>query len=297
MLYITLRQYQFILAVADANSITGAAAQLHISQPSISTAITQVEARIGQRIFARQRGAGIEITPFGHRFIARARRLVALATKIETNPNDDKSFTLACFEDLAPIHLAPTLSGLTRAFPDMRFEGREGRFAGLAEDLSTGRADLAIAFEVGFDSRFARRAVRDVLPVAFLATDHPLAGAKVVTLDQVLAHPLILFSEGHSEVFMRDLFTRLGLVPTVAARTSSLETMRALAAHGHGVGLSYSSAPGAISYDGKPLVTRPIATPEAAAQIVLVWSRLHQPDAAIVDLCATLVAQSGTAAG
>ena len=297
MLYITLRQYQFVLAVADANSITGAAAQLNISQPSISTAITQVEARIGQRIFVRQRGAGIDITPFGYRFIERARRLVALATEIEANPNDDRAFTLACFEDLAPIHLAPTLSGLAGGFPDIRFEGREGRFADLADDLSAGRADLAIAFDVGFDNRFVRLAVRDVLPVAFFATDHPLAAAEVVELKQVLAHPLILFSEGHSDTFMRDLFTRLGLVPTVAARTSSLETMRALAAHGHGVGLSYSSAPGAISYDGMPLVTRPVATAEAAAQIVLVWSKLHQPDAAIVDLCATLVAQSGAAAG
>ena len=40
----------------------------------------------------------------------------------------------------------------------------------------------------------------------------------------------------------------------------------------------YSCPPGDISYDGRPLVTVPISTPEAATQIVLLWSRLREPD-------------------
>lgn len=54
--------------------------------------------------------------------------------------------------------------------------------------------------------------------------------------------------------------------------------MRSLAAHGFGIGISYSCPPGDISYDGRPLVTVPISTPEAATQIVLLWSRLREPD-------------------
>ncbi len=52
--------------------------------------------------------------------------------------------------------------------------------------------------------------------------------------------------------------------------------MRSLAANGVSVGISYSRPPGDLSYDGKPLVTIPIATPEAKTEISLIWSSLRE---------------------
>lgn len=50
--------------------------------------------------------------------------------------------------------------------------------------------------------------------------------------------------------------------------------------------MSYSQQPNDISYDGKPLVTVPISTPEAATDIVLVWSKLRSVNAQILRVLA-----------
>ena len=279
MLYNTLRQYEYVVAVAEAGSLTDAAAMLHISQPSLSVAITRVEQQLGQAIFVRRKGAAIEITPFGYRLVEQARNLLRLATEIEKEPREPPPFVLGCFEDIAPWYLAPALETLRRRFPAMSLSGREGRFADLAADLAEGRSDIVISYDVGFEGKFERRKIRTVTPVAFLPTEHPLAKRPSVDLAELAAYPIILSTEALSEGFMRNLFNRLKLSPTVAHKATSLELMRSLAAHGSGIGISYSRPPGDVAYDGKPLTTVPISTPQAAVEIQLLWSALRAVDA------------------
>lgn len=279
MLYVTLRQYEYLVAVADLGSLTEAAAKLNVSQPSLSVAMTRVEQRLGARVFERGRGAQIKITPFGHQMITEARSLLSLAKRVERGPQKVAPFVVGCFQDIAPWYLAPALEKLAAALPMAAVQGREGRFADLAKDIAEGRIDIAISYDVGFGDDFERREIARVSPVAFMATDHPLAKQTSVTLAELVAHPMILFSEHLSEGFVRNLFETLRLTPKVCQSATSLEMMRSLAAHGLGIGMSYSCPPNAMSYDGKPLVTIPISTPEAATDIFLVWSRLREMNA------------------
>lgn len=285
MLYNTLRQYEYVVAVAERGSLTEAAAALHVSQPSLSVAISRVEETLGQAVFVRRKGAAIQVTPFGHRLVADARRLLELANAIEQHRDATRPFVLGCFADIAPWHLAPALKALRERFPAQAFQGFEGRFAELASALSEGRVDVALSYDVGFGEGFARRKLREVAPVAFLSRDHPLAGCASLELQQLAECPLILSSEELSQGYMRGLFDRLGLAPAIAARAASLESMRSLAAHGNGVGISYTAPPFERSYDGCPLVTCPISSPEAVADIVLVWSRLRQVEPPFAEIC------------
>lgn len=276
MLYISLRQYEYVVAVAEAQSLTTAAARLHVSQPSLSVAITRVEKVLGREIFRRAKGAAIVVTPFGHRFAERARRLLDMARDIEQRGDEGRPFVLGCFEDIAPWYLAPVVETLERDFPATGFRGLEGRFSGLARDVAEGRVDIAISYDIGFSGAFGRRKLRTVAPVAFVSCDHPLAGAPSVGLEEIAEHPVILSSEELSEGYIQSLFEALGLAPKIGHRTSALELMRSFAAHGKGVGISYSRPPGALSYDGRPLVTIPISTPGAAADLFLFWSGLRE---------------------
>ncbi len=284
MLYNTLRQYEYVVAVAEQGSLTKAATLLHVSQPSLSVAITRVEQKLGQSIFVRRKGAAIEITPYGHRFIQQARRLLQMANEIEHGADAQNPFVLGCFEDIAPWYLAPALKSLRSNFPAQAFEGLEGRFAALATDLKEGKVDLAISYDIGFEDQFECLKIKEISPVAFISTEHPLSTAPSVDLQQLVEHPLILSAEDLSEGYVSKLFEQMGRRPIVAARTASLEMMRSLAAHGTGIGLSYSHPPTSTSYDGHPLVTRPISSPEAIADIVLVWSRLRQADRQFDDI-------------
>lgn len=281
MLYLTLRQYSYLVAVAEAGSLTLAAARLNVSQPSLSVAITRVEDRLGQTLFERGKGAPIVLTPFGHRFVTRARRLLADAADLEQAAHQIRPLVVGCFEDIAPWYLAHLLEVLTTHLPDLTFQGREARFARIAADLAEGRMDLAVSYDLGFGAQVQRRVLGTVAPVAFVAPDHPLARQPNATLAQLAEHPLILFDEPLSESFMRDLFTGQNLTPDVAHKTASLEMMRALAAHRQGVGLSYSNPPTATSYDGAPLVSVPISDPQARTDIALLWSSRGTPDPAL----------------
>ena len=278
MLYISLRQYEYIVAVAEAGSLTRAAERLNVSQPSLSVAITRVEERLGALLFVRRKGSAIEITPYGHRVIERARDLLNIAGRIEQGPEQDRPFVVGCFQNIAPWYLVAAVERLQSRFPTMTFRPREGRFSELATDLSEGLADVVISYDIGFAGKFERQVMRTISPVAFLSSDHPLASRSAVELAELVAHPLVLFDEDLSAGFVRDLFGRLRLSPNIKQRVTSLEMMRSLAAHGFGIGISYSCPPGDISYDGRPLVTVPISTPEAATDIVLLWSRLQEPD-------------------
>lgn len=291
MLYNTLRQYEYILAVADAGSLTEAARQLNISQPSLSVAITRVEERLGQAVFARRKGAALEITPFGHGFVEEARGLLKHAQEIEFGTGAPAPFRFACFEDIAPWYLAATLKTLQAQFPDRVFEGTENRFAGLAEDLSQGRADLALSYNVGFDGAFSTRTIKTISPVVFLSTDHPLAARQSIALEELENHPLLLSSEDLSEGYVRNLFEARSLKPKVVARAASLESMRSLAAHGTGIGFSYACPPSSHSYDGHALVTLPVSSPEATAEIVLAWSALRTTDQAFMDIVEFIAGQ------
>jgi DNA-binding transcriptional LysR family regulator len=279
MLYISLRQYEYLVAVAEVKSLTLAAQKLNISQPSLSVALAKVESALGEVLFDRRKGANLEVTPFGHRFVAQAKALLDMAKELETSAHSERPFVIACFEDIAPWYLAQVLAALRDAFPDKVFEGREGRFSQLAIDLAEGRIDIAMTYDVGLDDRFERRLLQRVSPVAFMPCDHPLAQSKTVELSQIADHPVILSSEELSEGYVRTLFDDMNLQPKVVHRTAALEMMRSLAAHGEGIGISYSRPPGNVSYDGKSLSTITISTPQAVADVVLTWSHLRAPEA------------------
>ncbi|MFT4715896.1 MAG: DNA-binding transcriptional LysR family regulator [Paracoccaceae bacterium] len=291
MLYLTLRQYQYVVAVADAGSLTNAAAILHVSQPSLSVAISRVEARLENKVFIRRKGAAISITPFGHRLVEQARELLQSASAIEQRSDTARPFVIGCFEDIAPWYLTKALTALRTQFPDMTFQGREGRFSDLAADISEGRVDLALSYDIGFDGNFNRQKVKQVAPVAFVSTGHPLAKLPSIELHHLKDHPLILSSEELSLGYIRQLFDEFDLIPNVQQKTASLEMMRSFAAHGAGVGISYSKPPTDLSYDGQPLVSIPIRTPEALTDIVLIWTNLVKPDAKtqqILELMASI---------
>lgn len=279
MLYLSLRQYEYVIAVADAGSLTEAALRLHVSQPSLSVAISRVEDVVGAKIFVRRKGATIKITPFGHRFLAKARSLLDNAELLEQGSEAARPFVLGCFEDLAPWYLASSLDRLRGHFPHLTFEGVAGRFSELASGLEEGRIDLALSYDIGFDADYERHIIKRAAPVAFVASDHPLAERSELQQQDLQPHQLIFFEESLSNQFMRELLDRLHITPSIAPPVRSLELMRSMAAHGNGVGISYSRPPGDICYDGQTLKTIPIVTPEAEVDIKLIWSNLIEREA------------------
>ncbi|WP_050603092.1 LysR family transcriptional regulator [Ruegeria sp. 6PALISEP08] len=272
MLYISLRQYEYVCAIGCHGSLSVAAQHLNVSQPALSTALTRVEEHLGHPLFTRRRGAAMALTPQGRRFIEQAEALLNDAARIEASETPAPGMTqlrLGCFTDLAPFLLAPALHHLRIAFPNLAISYVAASFEGLLNSMIDGQIDIAITYDLTMDAGFTRAKLFDSKPKALMSPDHPLASTDGVTLTDIAIHPLILSTEGLSAQHILGLFRRMGLRPTVAHRAASLEIQRSLAAHGEGIGISYASPPSSISYDGRLLVGIPITDPDAAESVVL----------------------------
>lgn len=274
MLYLSLRQLEYVVAVARAGSLTIAAQQMNVSQPALSVALTQVETHLGQRLFLRRKGAPITLSAFGRLFLTDAETLLADAARLESpgglRQKRLERIVLGIFEDLAPGYLAPLLKLIRTHHPEIEVRTRIATFEALAEGVIASEVDVALTYDLGLDARFQREVFAEVSPQAWFHPLDPMAQRYAITLAELADRPLILSDQGLSIRHMLGLFRPLGVTPRVAHRAASVEVLRSLVANGEGVGISYTNPAGTISHDGLPLVRVPIIDARAREPIVLV---------------------------
>ena len=76
----TFRQIRYFVAVADSFSVSRAAAELHISQSAVTSAIRELETELGAALFERN-PRGVSLTTQGHQFLLHARRILSAMTE------------------------------------------------------------------------------------------------------------------------------------------------------------------------------------------------------------------------
>lgn len=276
---ISLTQLRYLAAVARHGSVTGAARTLNISQPSISVAIDAIEKDFGQKLFVRQRGSGVSLTSFGRVVVAKAKQVLAEADELMSLGSGNSAIggelVLGCFEDLAP-YFAP---GLIRAFserhPDVTVIVRDETFETLGRRLADAAIDLGLSYDLGLPAHFARILLHELRPHALLPAGHALADRAEVSLADLAAYPLITTDQPQSWQHMLDLFRSRGLSPVADRATSSFELQRSMVANGFGVAVSYTRPHGDRSYDGLPLICKPLSDPLPMQRIILTYDT-HQ---------------------
>lgn len=275
----SLRQLRYALAAAKHGNLTLAAEELHVSQPSISTAITELELLFGQPLFVRQRGLGVSLTPFGHTVMNQAKRVLAEARTFSDIGSEGSNFSgelvLGCYEDLAPYCLPQILRRLHQDAPQVAVDIREGGFEYLGKRLTEGTLELALTYDLGLPTHMERIELCQLTAHALLPADLPLASEALVSLHALSKYNLVVTDQIHSWQHVLDLFNFHGFTPERVQRTHSFEFQRSLVANGFGVALTYTRPFGDHSYDGQPLVCRPILEKLPAQRIVLAHDRRY----------------------
>jgi DNA-binding transcriptional LysR family regulator len=270
---LTLTQLRYLVAVARHGSVTAAARMLNVSQPSISVAIDNVEATLGQKLFVRQRGSGIALTSFGRGAVAKAKQVLAEADELVGLGTRDADvggeLVLGCFEDLAPYFAPALIRAFSQRCPSVTVVVRDETFETLGRRLGDSAIDLGLTYDLGLPSHFARILLHELRPHALLPQGHALASQASVSLAELAAHPLVTTDQPHSWQHMLDLFLSRGLSPVSQSTTSSFELQRSMVANGFGVAVSYTRPYGDRSYDGLPLVCKPLSDPLPMQRIIL----------------------------
>lgn len=142
----TLRHFQIFISVCDEQGMTQAAQKLHISQPSISQAVKELEEHYQVRLFERL-GKKLFLTPAGQELLHYARHIISLSAQTEK--------TLRSFSLAAPIRLGATLSigesifidiitRLKKAMPEQEVYSHVHNTAALEDSLLRDELDAAL---------------------------------------------------------------------------------------------------------------------------------------------------------
>lgn len=235
----TLRQLEYLVAIAQHGSFHAAARACHVTQPGLSAQIKQLEDGLGVRLFERNRRR-VLITPAGEEMVARARRVrVEVAHLVEAAQRHDRPLTgrlrLGVIPTVSPYLLPRALPRVRERYGELRLLLREGRTAELLALLHAGELDLLLlALEARLGGVETAALFRDPFVLA-VARSHRLAKRKRVSEADLAGESILLLDDGHC---LRDqalsFCNQVGIDEQPDFRASSLPTLVQMVAGGSG---------------------------------------------------------------
>lgn len=275
----TLRQLQYLKLLVEHGGFGKAAEAAHVTQPTLSAGIQELERILGAPVVDRAR-SGLILTDVGEAALAKARIILNEADELVQAARSAGQpltgrFRLGVIPTIAPFLLPRALPLLRSRFPGLRLYLREDLTQRLIAALKSGHLDaalIALPFDMtGLDS--AHVAHDEIL--AALPAGHPLAAQERTQPSELEGGDLILLEDGHC---LRDhALAACGLRPprqsdaeaTFAA--TSLPTLVQMVGSGLGVTLLPSMAVAAGLTEGAPIEIRPLQADDPTREIVVAW--------------------------
>jgi DNA-binding transcriptional LysR family regulator len=277
---LSLRQLRYLVAAADAGNVSGAARRLNVSQPSISSAISEVETYVGVPLFIRRHGRGVALTPAGEKVVNDARLLLKHAEDFAQNALDHSSglkgeIVVGCFLTLAVRFMPALLARFAQRYPGIAVTLHEGDQEELLAMLLSGRAEVALSYSFALPPDVLAQPLAELPPHAVVAASHPLAKRTRVSLRELAHDPFILLDLPYSRDYFFSLFHAVGAEPRVVFRSRSQELIQGLVAHGHGFAIQNAIPGRTVAYDGSRIAVLAIKEPLTPTRIMCLRLRRH----------------------
>lgn len=236
----SLKQIEYILAVARLGSFRGAADELGVSQPTLTAQIARAEQLLGTALFERSR-SGALLTPAGRLFEPQARRVLEaveeLTRCVDASTVDDRAtYRLGVKSTLGPYLLPPILPALRHAHGALRLFVREDSPRGLEEGLMRGDYDLILTSLPINNTEFVQEPLLREKILLAAPVDHPLAARTRWRGADLRGAAVLTTQPGH--LFTRrveELCQRLGAEIQHDYEGTSLDALRLMVVMGLGV--------------------------------------------------------------
>ncbi|HEU4537273.1 MAG TPA: LysR substrate-binding domain-containing protein [Polyangiaceae bacterium] len=288
---LTLRQLEYAVAVAETLGFHRAAERCHVSQPTLSAQVAQLEAALGVQLFERDRRHVI-VTPAGARLVERARRVLLeaqdlAAAAVRARDPLAGELRVGVIPTVAPYLLPEVTPLLSERYPRLRPVFLEAKTSEVVAGLDAGTLDaglLALEADLG---PCAHAEVRKDPFVVALPKGHPLARRARVGLADLAAETVLLLEEGHCLRAQALALCAKGGAREAAFRATSLATLAQMVSSGAGVTLLPSLAVEVENRRGQ-LELRPIDPPAPFRTIALVFRPSSPLAGPLRELAATL---------
>ncbi|MEM6375272.1 MAG: LysR family transcriptional regulator [Pseudomonadota bacterium] len=260
----TLRQLEYLVAVGETGSIARAAERLHVSSPSISSAITQLEEAFGIPLFVRQHAQGLSLTQGGRRVHDQARRVLAEAAALGDIASDvagraEGPLAVGCLVTFAQLVLPRLRCDFEAAYPSVRIRQSELNQAELFDAIRRSDIDIALTYDLDIPADLRFTGLVRLRPFAVLPAAHKLADRAEIALEELVDLPMVLLDLPISTDYFLSLFAASSHMPRIAERTRDMAVMRSLVGNGFGFSIVNVKPQSDIAPDGGHLVCVPIA--------------------------------------
>ena len=192
-----LRTLRYFLAAASEENITRAADLLHVTQPTLSRQLMDLERELGATLMIRGK-KGMTLTDEGLFFRQRAEEIVELADRLEhafvqRNAEVSGVISIGATESVGSRLLARIIKDFSDKYPKVRFDLYNEMADYIKDRMDKGLLDVGLLLEpvdtIKYD--FIRLPQKETWGV-LMRDDHPLAGRKPITADEAAQYPLIL---------------------------------------------------------------------------------------------------------
>ncbi|MGE6108654.1 LysR family transcriptional regulator [Aeromonas sobria] len=235
-----LKQLGYLLAVRDTGSFTRAAQQLHVAQPAVSMAIAKLEQRLALRLFDRQ-DKSVRLTPEGEVLCRHAERLLlqmhqAQAEMAELKGLERGEVRIGIPYMMGSYYFPPILMAFKHRYPGLKIRVEEAGTRELLSRMVAGELDLAILITSDLPPALEGGQLLREEMLMVVGEEHPLYGAKRVTLAEYFRQELAVFRRGfyHRE-HMETLAQGLGIEPSIAFESNLIPLLKAVVRQGFAV--------------------------------------------------------------
>ena len=233
-----MKQALYFKTIAQYGTITAAAKQLYISQPSLSQTLRQIEDEAGTPLFDRSTSP-FHLTYAGERYLKAVEAMLDIETRlkeeIESIRRDDGGRLRLGISITRAMQVLPDVIPIfTKAYPNVTLELTEAASASLEGLLQKGQIDLALAALEANEANIAYELIEKEAIGILAGKDSQLAklvpSGTPISLEMVEKETFVSLDSSHSSRIIQDrLFRRYNMRPKILLETSALEVARRVA--------------------------------------------------------------------
>jgi LysR family cyn operon transcriptional activator len=271
--HIELRHLRYFLAVAETAHFTRAATKLHVTQPTLSHQIRQLEVQMSLQLFDRV-GRKVKLTAAGETLLPHARKVLHELEQAQAALNDLHALKrgllkVGIVQTVNACVIPEIVARFSGAHAGIRVECGEMSVADIESDLEAGKLDLGISFLPPTRKGLAGERLFAEELVAVVAAEHALAKRRRLRMRDLRSHPLALLSPKYCTRQLIDrAFAEARVEPDVRVEMNSVASILSTIRRTGLVSLLPSLA---LCQRDKGLITIALTEPKPRRTIGLVW--------------------------
>ncbi len=262
----TLRHLEYLVAVGECGSIALASERVNVSSPSISAAISQLEAEFGLALFVRKHAHGLSLTQGGKQFVEQAKIVLTEAGKLNELANQITGkvrgpLSVGCLLTFAQVVLPQLRRSFSDQFPEVEFHQFEHHQTEIFAGLRAATLDVALTYDLDIPSDLQFIPLVTLPPYAVMHASHDLAHRESVSPKELADYPMVLLDLPLSSEYFLSFFSRIGARPKITERTRDMGVMRSMVANGFGYSIANIRPLTDTAPDGRRLRYVPLTGP------------------------------------